>query len=572
MPRKNRVNRRQSSKAAPASPDVASSDAARKNSTAGGRRSIVRAAILRECFDALDGAKRGTIVVEEFLERLRSDSKMTDKLQEGTEATREELDAVFDGLERASERLVDVEEFMELFTIDGVEGGSESVKMGVNDVSKAESGGRLEMAASPTAVSSNAASPTAVPSAVKEAPKAEQMAKVEPVAAAAPALTSPMPSASASAVVDTEYLRQVFNLIDYDDNGEITLVEFLSALHSNPEIGALLDEGTATAGDDVSQIVSDVFSRMDADQNKSVNFQEFVKYFAVQQSNAQHALNRLSAEEKKKLLESADKERVRSMSALKRGVRLVSKGVLKAGLRRSKSDLMKENLSNIADEELLVMKSYLQDVFKLVDYEKNKRIVLQEFLVEVAENRNILLSLDVGSNVTGGVEKTKKMIAVVLRAMEIDAKVVVTFPEFANYFIKITSDKFNSHSPLARSSNASSNRSASANAQMQPLVAELFQIEKIALPKEPEPTVEQKKPAPRAPAKPVDELVYGVEENEELDREVHVLREEVQMLMAENQRQKKMNNLLRLKMNALTHMYAVQSVEFQALIDSSHQR
>ena len=75
-------------------------------------------------------------------------------------------------------------------------------------------------------------------------------------------------------------LRRVFNLIDYDENEEITLVEFLSALHVNPEIGTLLDEGTS-AGEDVSQIVSEVFSRMDADQNKSVSFDEFVQYFTA---------------------------------------------------------------------------------------------------------------------------------------------------------------------------------------------------------------------------------------------------------------------------------------------------
>lgn len=572
MPRKNRANRRSSSSVARAAPVDARRDVDGVNSTRNGRRSIVRAAILRECFDAVDDARRGTIVVEDFLERLRSDSEMTDRLQAGTEASREELDAVFDGLERASERTVDADEFMELFVIGGEEDLDAFVEMGADGVSKAEVEVKGAGARTAAAESSRAESPVVASArAPKEVPTAER--GVEPVTAGAPAPASPMPGASASAVVDTVYLRQVFDLIDYDNNGEVTLVEFLSALHSNPEIGALLDEGTSAAGDDVSQIVSDVFSRMDADQNKSVNFQEFVKYFTVQQSNAQHAMNKLSAEEKKRLIESADKARVRSMSALKRGIRLVSKGALKAGLRKSKSDLKEENLSKMADEDLLVMKSYLRDVYKLVDYEKNERIVLQEFLTELAENRNIAISLDVGSNAAkGGVEKTKKMIAIVFRVMEIDAKVVVTFPEFVNYFIKISSEKFNGHSPLARSSTASINRSAQANAQIQSLVAELFQLERISPPKEPEPVAEQKKPAPRAPAEPVDELVYGDEENEELDREVHVLRKEIQTLMAENQRQKMMNNLLKLKMNALTHMYAVQSVEFQALIDSTREQ
>ena len=96
-------------------------------------------------------------------------------------------------------------------------------------------------------------------------------------------------------------------------------MEFLSALHVNPEIGTLLDEGTS-AGEDVSQIVSEVFSRMDADQNKSVSFDEFVQYFTARQTaNGNQALNRLTREEKNALLESADKSRVRSMSAFRRG-------------------------------------------------------------------------------------------------------------------------------------------------------------------------------------------------------------------------------------------------------------
>jgi len=69
----------------------------------------------------------------------------------------------------------------------------------------------------------------------------------------------------------------------------------------------------------------------------------------------------------------------------------------------------------------------------------------------------------------------------------------------------------------------------------------------------------------------LDELVYGDETDtaEDLDRVVHILRRELQAMQIENQSQKKVNNMLTLKLNVLTHMYAVQSAEFQALIDST---
>ena len=395
----------------------------------------------------------------------------------------------------------------------------------------------------------------------------------EPEARAAPPRPPP-PQAPVQVVVDANYLKQVFKLIDYDGNGEVTLVEFLSALHSNPEIGALLDEGTP-AGDDVSNVVSEVFSRMDADQNKSVNFEEFVEYFTVQQNaHSNHALNKLSRDEKKALLMSFDQAKVRSMSAFKRGIRYVSKQALKAGLRTSEKEKKEENMSKIPDSDLLVLKSYLRDVYKIVDYEKNERIVLQEFLDELRESPNIALALDVGSDISHGADKTKKMVAVIFKAMSIDAKRVVTFPEFVNYFIKIASDYFNSDSPLSQQSVVSESRSASANSTIGAFVGELFKFGN----KTPSPApVAEERVASRNGLRPhgdddyMDGLVYGDDENEDLDHTVHLLRHELQQMNAvleENQHQKKMNNALRLKLNVLTHMYAKQSAEFQALIDS----
>ena len=81
------------------------------------RRLIVREKTLRECFAKLDDGKRGKIMVEEFLERLRGDPKMTDVMQGATEdsTTGEMLDAVFDSLQRASQSWVSVDQFLALF-------------------------------------------------------------------------------------------------------------------------------------------------------------------------------------------------------------------------------------------------------------------------------------------------------------------------------------------------------------------------------------------------------------------------------------------------------------------------
>ncbi|OUS42625.1 hypothetical protein BE221DRAFT_62631 [Ostreococcus tauri] len=527
----------------------ASRGAARGETSAAGREdgasasgpSIVREDILRRCFETIDAERAGSIAVEEFLDRLRSDGEMTDDLQSGTEpwATESDLDTVFARLDAAATRKTTVDEFIALFYVARAKDVKEEL---VKDVRDAKVEASKEVAESRMMEEVAPAAPTA---------KSEEVRiKPQPVPTVAPA----------PAVVDTKYLHKVFELIDYDEDGEVTLVEFLSALHSNPEIGALLDEGTAE-GDDVSKVVSDVFSKMDADQNKSVSFDEFVEYFTVQQDkNASHTLNKLSPEEKQALIESANKQKVRSMSAFKRGIRFMQ------------------------DSDLLVLKSYLRDVFKLIDYERNERIVIQEFLSECTINTNISVALDVGTTVSDNPEYTKSMVAMVFKAMAIDKKRVVRFKDFVNYFIRLGSDKFNSHSPLARNSEASKTRSADENNQISALVAELYELKNKTLAPPPKPPVETTipqppplevveipQPPPRQDMDQMDGLVNGNEANADLLREVQLLREEIEALTAENQRHNNINNMLKLKMSALTHMYAVQSAEFQALIDATRE-
>lgn len=551
----------------------ASRGAARGETSAAGREdgasasgpSIVREDILRRCFETIDAERAGSIAVEEFLDRLRSDGEMTDDLQSGTEpwATESDLDTVFARLDAAATRKTTVDEFIALFYVARAKDVKEEL---VKDVRDAKVEASKEVAESRMVEEVAPAAPTA---------KSEEVRiKPQPVPTVAPA----------PAVVDTKYLHKVFELIDYDEDGEVTLVEFLSALHSNPEIGALLDEGTAE-GDDVSKVVSDVFSKMDADQNKSVSFDEFVEYFTVQQDkNASHTLNKLSPEEKQALIESANKQKVRSMSAFKRGIRFVSKQTLKAGLRKSEKDRKEENLSKMQDSDLLVLKSYLRDVFKLIDYERNERIVIQEFLSECTINTDISVALDVGTTVSDNPEYTKSMVAMVFKAMAIDKKRVVRFKDFVNYFIRLGSDKFNSHSPLARNSEASKTRSADENNQISALVAELYELKNKTLAPPPKPPVETTipqppplevveipQPPPRQDMDQMDGLVNGNEANADLLREVQLLREEIEALTAENQRHNNINNMLKLKMSALTHMYAVQSAEFQALIDATRE-
>lgn len=542
------------------------------------RRSIVDEKILRDAFKTLDAKQSGKIIVNEFLERLRGDEKLTDALQTGTFdfVTADMLDAVFDRIEDEKTSWATESEFLSLFKVsardmekyarktteeDGADGTAATAVFG--EASEAAPAKEEEIIAETVAAATQTAEAVEEPEVVEEVREKSEA----PVKPPSPVNTGP--------VVDKAYLKRVFNLIDYDGNGTVTLVEFLSALHANPEIGALLDEGTS-AGGDVSEAVGRVFSRMDADQSKAVTFAEFVEYFTVQQAhNADHALNKLSREEKRTLIENANKNKVRSMNALRKGIRFLSKKALDAGLRKSKKQTRQENISKIADQDLLITKAYLRDVFKLIDYEKNERIVVQEFLEELEENDSIALALDVGSNSSDDpvASDTKKKISIIFQAMTVDAKIVVNFKKFVNYFIRITADSFMENSPLSRTSKVRQERNAQENAQIDALVGQLLELENLPQPPPRHAEVEPKLRSQRPPMNEdeLDELVYGDETDtaEDLDRVVHILRRELQAMQIENQSQKKVNNMLTLKLNVLTHMYAVQSAEFQALIDST---
>lgn len=499
--------------------------------TSNANRAIVRESALRAAFQTIDERSSGTIVVGDFLERLKADEGMTDELQRSTLefVTPEMLDVVFERLGASAKKRVDVKDFIALFSSsnDG-NGGGEKASVGV------EEGVTTVVGTSGSDMSE----------------KVTVWKKIE------------------DPVVDTTHLRRVFDLLDYDGNGEVTLVEFLGALHSNPEIGVLLDQGTMT-GRDVAKDVSDVFSRMDADQNKCVSFDEFVEYFKVQQqSNVVQSLNTMSREEKEKLFASADKERIRSMGALKRGVRFIGKQALKVGLRKSAKERLEENLSKMNDSELYVLKSYVRDVFKLVDYEKRERILIQEFLDELVENPALSVALEVGSTSESDPETSKKILAIVFKALAIDAKVVVEFPEFVNYFLKITSENFNKLSPLAKASARSTTRTPEQNREILLLVGELFRVENSR---------EKSKPrVAEAPMRAPEVAQESVEGDDEVfvevkstSSEVSILREQIKRLTLENQNHKKANNALKLKLNVLTHMYSVQSAEYQALIDAT---
>lgn len=540
------------------------------------RRPIVDEKILRDAFKTLDAKQSGKIIVNEFLERLRGDEKLTEALQKGTFdfVTADMLDAVFDRIEDEKTSWATESEFLSLFKVSARDmekraGKTTEDEDGAAATEIVEEVSEVKSAKQEETIAETAAAETATAEAVEEPEVVEEVREKSEAPAKPPSPVNTDP------VVDKAYLKRVFNLIDYDGNGTVTLVEFLSALHANPEIGALLDEGTS-AGGDVSEAVGRVFSRMDADQTKAVTFAEFVEYFTVQQAqNVDHALNKLSREEKRALIENANKNKVRSMNALRKGIRFVSKKALDAGLRKSKKETRQENISKIADQDLLITKAYLRDVFKLIDYEKNERIVVQEFLEELEENDSIALALDVGSNSSDDpvASDTKKKISIIFQAMTVDAKIVVNFKKFVNYFIRITADSFMENSPLSRTSKVRQERNAQENAQIDALVGQLLELENLPQPPPRHAEVEPKLRSQRPPMNEdeLDELVYGDETDtaEDLDRVVYILRRELQAMQIENQSQKKVNNMLTLKLNVLTHMYAVQSAEFQALIDST---
>ena len=83
------------------------------------RRSIVDEKILRDAFKTLDAKQSGKIIVNEFLERLRGDEKLTETLQKGTFdfVTADMLDAVFDRIEDEKTSWVNESEFLSLFKV-----------------------------------------------------------------------------------------------------------------------------------------------------------------------------------------------------------------------------------------------------------------------------------------------------------------------------------------------------------------------------------------------------------------------------------------------------------------------
>ena len=66
------------------------------------------------------------------------------------------------------------------------------------------------------------------------------------------------------------------------------------------------------------------------------------------------------------------------------------------------------------------------------------------------------------------------MVATVFKAMSIDKKRVVTYSEFVDYFIKITSSSSTRIRLLASGSAVAETRSADENAEIAELVAVLF--------------------------------------------------------------------------------------------------
>jgi len=198
-------------------------------------------------------------------------------------------------------------------------------------------------------------------------------------------------------------------------------------------------------------------------------------------------------------------------------------------------------------------------------------------LDELAQNPYISVALNVGNNSDSNPETTKKMVEIIFQALAIDSRAVVEFPEFVNYFLKINSEHFNEHSPLAKDSWRSKTRTKEQNQEMLLLVVELFKIQngnalvQQSAVEPPKTTASALEVVKTATFERDDELAYADElkSASQADNAVSLLQEQIKKLSMENQMQKKANNALKLKLNVLTHMYSVQSAEFQALIDAT---
>ena len=199
-----------------------------------GRRTkmVVDVSALRRVFERIDANGDGEIRLEEFLDAWSTDPETAELLTEGSETAHngrglDEADKlrhaqdVFDKIDADHSESVSFEEFVKYFEVE----------------SKKRTPGKSQAVADASSLDFSVAS-----------------------------------------------LKTLFDMIDENGDGEVSLAELLKAWVSEPEIGNFLRKAWQKANKNASwgegkQRIQEIFHEIDDDRNESVSFAEFVQYF-----------------------------------------------------------------------------------------------------------------------------------------------------------------------------------------------------------------------------------------------------------------------------------------------------
>ena len=110
---------------------------------------------------------------------------------------------------------------------------------------------------------------------------------VSPVAEPASSADPAMVRTSAKSTLSADEALDIFEALDTNADGEISMIEFIKGLRASPDIAQRLELPTQIHQEDESRsIFQYTFGEIDVDLSKSVSRDEFVRYYARAPSSA----------------------------------------------------------------------------------------------------------------------------------------------------------------------------------------------------------------------------------------------------------------------------------------------
>lgn len=94
-------------------------------------------------------------------------------------------------------------------------------------------------------------------------------------------------AASTTSILSTEEASTIFDALDTNSDGEISMIEFIKGLRSNPDLARRLGLPSEIQQEAASRtIFQHTFGEMDADLSKSISREEFVRYYTRTRASA----------------------------------------------------------------------------------------------------------------------------------------------------------------------------------------------------------------------------------------------------------------------------------------------